>query len=103
LHRAAPNRVHFVGFHDYLSWHLFTRVVWPALVGLAVFSAALGSRRLFRHAGAGGVGAVIPQAELSGRLFLPAVLFLVGTARELHQKVGSDPPRLETQSAVGTT
>jgi uncharacterized protein (DUF2062 family) len=33
LHRAAPNRVHFVGFHDYLSWHLFTRVVWPALVG----------------------------------------------------------------------
>src|SRR5947199_1918688 len=33
LHRATPNRVHFVGFHDYLSWHLFTRVVWPALVG----------------------------------------------------------------------
>jgi uncharacterized protein (DUF2062 family) len=42
LRRAAPNRVHFVGFHDYLSWHLFTRVVWPALVGslfLAVPSA----------------------------------------------------------------
>lgn len=42
LGRAAPHRVHFVGFHDYLSWHVFTRVVWPALVGslfLAVPSA----------------------------------------------------------------
>jgi uncharacterized protein len=42
LHRTSPNRVHFVGFHDYLSWHVFTRVVWPALVGslfLAVPSA----------------------------------------------------------------
>ncbi len=44
LHRATPHRVRFVGFHDYLSWHVFTRVVWPALVGslfLAVPSAVV--------------------------------------------------------------
>jgi uncharacterized protein len=33
LGRATPHRVRFVGFHDYLSWHVFSRVVWPALVG----------------------------------------------------------------------
>jgi len=30
--------------HDYLSWHLFSRIVWPALVGslfLAVPSALI--------------------------------------------------------------
>jgi len=33
LGRATPNRVRFVGFHDYWSWHVFSRVVWRALVG----------------------------------------------------------------------
>jgi uncharacterized protein len=32
---AAPQRPRFgqLGFHDYLSWHVFSRVVWPMLVG----------------------------------------------------------------------
>jgi uncharacterized protein (DUF2062 family) len=35
LNRPAPHRVRFahLGFHDYLNWQLFSRVVWPALVG----------------------------------------------------------------------
>ena len=46
LHRSAPDRVRFghFGLHDYLSWHLFSRIVWPALVGslfLAVPSALI--------------------------------------------------------------
>jgi uncharacterized protein (DUF2062 family) len=44
LGRAAPHRVRFVNFHDYWSWHVFSRVVWPALVGslfLALPSAAI--------------------------------------------------------------
>lgn len=44
LHRTAPHRVIFghLGFYDYLNWHLFSRLIWPALVGslfLAVPSA----------------------------------------------------------------
>jgi uncharacterized protein (DUF2062 family) len=43
LGRPAPIRVKFhFALHDYLSWHVFTRVVWPAFVGslfLAVPSA----------------------------------------------------------------
>jgi uncharacterized protein len=38
LGRAAPHRVRFVGFHDYLSWHVFSRVVWPALIGSLFFA-----------------------------------------------------------------
>jgi uncharacterized protein len=46
LHHSAPDRVRFghFGLHDYLSWHLFSRIVWPALVGslfLAVPSALI--------------------------------------------------------------
>ncbi|MDQ2825344.1 MAG: DUF2062 domain-containing protein [Verrucomicrobiota bacterium] len=35
LHRATPQRIRFahLGLHDYLNWQLFSRVVWPALVG----------------------------------------------------------------------
>ena len=33
LGRATPHHVRFAGFHDYLNWHVFSRVVWPALVG----------------------------------------------------------------------
>jgi hypothetical protein len=46
LHHSAPDRVRFghFGLRDYLSWHLFSRIVWPALVGslfLAVPSALI--------------------------------------------------------------
>jgi uncharacterized protein (DUF2062 family) len=46
LYHHAPDRVRFghFGLHDYLSWHLFSRIVWPALVGslfLAVPSALI--------------------------------------------------------------
>ncbi|MBA2584890.1 MAG: DUF2062 domain-containing protein [Chthoniobacterales bacterium] len=35
LHHTAPHRIRFghLGLRDYLDWHLFLRVVWPALVG----------------------------------------------------------------------
>lgn len=43
LGRPAPPRIRFhFALHDYLSWHTFLRVVWPALVGslfLAISSA----------------------------------------------------------------
>lgn len=43
LGRAAPQRIRFhFALHDYVSWHVFSRVVWPALIGslfLAVPSA----------------------------------------------------------------
>jgi uncharacterized protein (DUF2062 family) len=31
LHRPAAHRVRFrqFGLHDYLNWHVFSRVVWP--------------------------------------------------------------------------
>jgi uncharacterized protein (DUF2062 family) len=46
LHHSVPAHVRFehIGLHDYLSWHLFSRIVWPALVGslfLAVPSALI--------------------------------------------------------------
>jgi uncharacterized protein (DUF2062 family) len=46
LHRPPPVKFHLghFGFHDYLSWHLFSRWVWPALVGslfLAIPSAII--------------------------------------------------------------
>jgi uncharacterized protein (DUF2062 family) len=46
LHRPAAQRVRFahLGFGDYLHWHVFSRVVWPALVGslfLAIPSALI--------------------------------------------------------------
>ena len=33
LGRSASHRIHFGGFalHDYLHWHVFSRVVWPTL------------------------------------------------------------------------
>jgi uncharacterized protein (DUF2062 family) len=33
LHRAVPHRIRFghFAFHDYLHWHVFSRVVWPTL------------------------------------------------------------------------
>jgi uncharacterized protein (DUF2062 family) len=44
LRRPLSSKIHFghLGFSDYLHWHFFLRVVWPALVGslfLAVPSA----------------------------------------------------------------
>ncbi len=35
LHGMAPHKVRLghLGLRDYLSWHVFARVVWPALVG----------------------------------------------------------------------
>ena len=31
LHRAAAHRIRFrqFGLHDYLNWHVFSRVIWP--------------------------------------------------------------------------
>jgi hypothetical protein len=33
LQRPAPHRIHFGRFalHDYVDWHVFSRVVWPTL------------------------------------------------------------------------
>ena len=33
LHRTVPHRIRFghFAFHDYLNWHVFSRVVWPTL------------------------------------------------------------------------
>src|SRR2546423_12235841 len=33
LGRPARTHVRFVGFQEYVNWHVFSRVVWPALVG----------------------------------------------------------------------
>lgn len=34
LRRPPPARIRFhFALHDYLSWHIFHRVIWPALVG----------------------------------------------------------------------
>jgi uncharacterized protein (DUF2062 family) len=35
LHRPPAQRVRFghLGFSDYVHWHVFQRVIWPALVG----------------------------------------------------------------------
>jgi uncharacterized protein (DUF2062 family) len=35
LRRPPPVRVRFghLGLHDYVSWHLFSHLVWPALIG----------------------------------------------------------------------
>jgi uncharacterized protein (DUF2062 family) len=35
LHRTVPARVKFghLGLYDYLSWRLFSHLVWPALIG----------------------------------------------------------------------
>jgi uncharacterized protein len=35
LHRPTPVRVRYgrIGFHDYVNWHLFSRWIWPALIG----------------------------------------------------------------------
>jgi uncharacterized protein len=35
LRRPTPARVRFahIGFYDYLNWHLFSRLIWPAFVG----------------------------------------------------------------------
>ena len=46
LHRPAPaHRVRFhFGLHDYLNWDVFSRLVWPAMVGslfLAIPSAVV--------------------------------------------------------------
>src|ERR1700730_14066397 len=46
LHRTVSQRVRFahLGYTDYLHWHVFSRVVWPALVGslfLAIPSALI--------------------------------------------------------------
>ena len=40
LHHSTPQRVHFghLGVHDYLDWHLFTRLVWPAVIGSIFFA-----------------------------------------------------------------
>ncbi len=35
LHRAPPSHIHLgrIGFGDYVNWHLFSRWIWPALIG----------------------------------------------------------------------
>src|SRR3954465_1687695 len=35
LRKPPPPRVRFghIGFYDYLSWHMFSRLIWPAFVG----------------------------------------------------------------------
>jgi uncharacterized protein (DUF2062 family) len=34
LRRPPPPRIRFhFALHDYLSWHVFSRVIWPALIG----------------------------------------------------------------------
>jgi uncharacterized protein (DUF2062 family) len=35
LHHSTPQRVHFghLGLRDYLDWHLFAALVWPAFIG----------------------------------------------------------------------
>lgn len=34
LHRPPPEHIHLrIGFRDYVNWHLFSRVIWPALIG----------------------------------------------------------------------
>lgn len=35
LQRPPPARVRFghIGFYDYLNWHVFSRLIWPAFVG----------------------------------------------------------------------
>ena len=35
LSRPPPHRIRFgdIGFHDYFNWHIFSHLVWPALVG----------------------------------------------------------------------
>jgi uncharacterized protein (DUF2062 family) len=40
LHRPLSHRVRFrdLGFYDYLSWQLFSRLIWPALVGSLFFA-----------------------------------------------------------------
>jgi uncharacterized protein (DUF2062 family) len=40
LHRPVPRhrvRLH-LSLHDYLNWNLFSRVIWPALVGSVLFA-----------------------------------------------------------------
>ena len=47
IYHVSPNRVrfgHLLGWQDYLHWHAFIRLIWPALVGslyLAIPSAIL--------------------------------------------------------------
>ena len=46
LHRPASQRVRFghLGFGDYVHWHTFSRLIWPALIGslfLAIPSAII--------------------------------------------------------------
>ncbi len=39
LHHSTPRRVHFghLDLRDYLDWHLFAGLVWPALIGSIFF------------------------------------------------------------------
>lgn len=46
LHGAKPRRIGFshMAIRDYVDWHIFTRVIWPALIGslyLALPTAAI--------------------------------------------------------------
>jgi uncharacterized protein (DUF2062 family) len=46
IHHVWPNRVRFghIGWQDYLHWHAFARLIWPALIGslfLAIPSAII--------------------------------------------------------------
>jgi uncharacterized protein (DUF2062 family) len=40
LHQSTPHRVHFghLGLWDYLDWHVFVALVWPAFVGSLVLA-----------------------------------------------------------------
>ena len=46
LNRPPPRRIRFgdIGLHDYFNWHVFSHLVWPALIGslfLAIPSAVV--------------------------------------------------------------
>ena len=38
LQRPPPVRMHMFGFHDFVSWRLFTHWVWPTAVGSLFFA-----------------------------------------------------------------
>ena len=38
LNRPLPVRMHMFGFHDFVSWRLFTHWVWPTVIGSLFFA-----------------------------------------------------------------
>ncbi len=52
LQRPPPSRIRLghIGFYDYLNWHLFSRLIWPALIGslFLAIPAAIGAYFVMR-------------------------------------------------------